>query len=191
VNPNNRNPLYDLAAELAEPYDGNTVHVGPFRVTLGREPDTHTRINDFDAYGTVAPVERDPYICHDAPRPDGFTGNAEKLHLPDGERYWWEPPLDFFDVTVAQWRTDRKLRDSIRPLVIEILTWGFDVYTMRLEGPDIDIYDALGAVDPNPTGAGLLPDVVVDMLYNVLGQLRFHDQQVFDHHLNRRAAMVA
>src|SRR5690606_2451220 len=57
-----------------------------------------------DCYGTLTAAEayrgdrdyhRYPtswvYSGHDRPRPDGFDGNAEKLHVR-GDGYWWQPP---------------------------------------------------------------------------------------------------
>jgi hypothetical protein len=111
--------------------DGDTLTLDDGRVLkLKIEVDQDTSINDFDFYGTV---ER---YCHRyvygegrSPRPENFTGNAEKIQVSRGEWIWWEPPTDVK-------RTDpnfKALHDNVR----DILEYGFNGVILQLcEGKD-------------------------------------------------------
>jgi hypothetical protein len=99
--------------------DGDT-----FELTDGRtlrlrvESDPHTSVNDFDCYGRVAEVERGPWDGHNKPRPQGFTGRAVKLSIPNGPDYWWEP---YYESETQQAYNGPKERQ----MMIDLLSHGF------------------------------------------------------------------
>ena len=93
------------------------------------EADQDASINDFDCYGKV---NTDRLRTNDygyQMRPDGFTGNAERLYYGNDGPWWWEPPTDVK-------RSDpgfRAFRDTVR----ELLAFGFKGVILELcEGDD-------------------------------------------------------
>jgi len=112
--------------------DGDTLTLDDGRVLrLKIECDQDATINDFgDCYGISGYVEngrRNDYGYY--PRPEGFTGNSEKLWWGNDGPWWWEPPTDVK-------RSDpvfKSLRDSVR----ELLEFGFKGVVLELcEGKD-------------------------------------------------------
>jgi hypothetical protein len=110
--------------------DGDTLTLDDGRVLrLKIEVDQDASINDFDCYGRVnmERIRRNDY-GHEM-RPDGFTGNAEKLWYGNDGPWWWEPPVDVK-------RSDpvfKSLRDNVR----ELLEFGFKgVILELLQGED-------------------------------------------------------
>jgi hypothetical protein len=79
----------DLSA-LGEENDSLEVGDG-VTLRLRIHPDEHTSINDYrDVYGRIEYIGRTSWDT--GRRPDGFTGNAEKLGIGQSyDRYWWEP----------------------------------------------------------------------------------------------------
>ena len=111
--------------------DGDTLTLDDGRVLrLKIVVDQDASINDFDGYGKVydgPPLRRNDMGYYD--RPEGFTGNAEKLWFGNDGPWWWEPPADVR-------RSDpgfRKFRDD----VCELLAFGFKGVILELcEGTD-------------------------------------------------------
>lgn len=105
--------------------DGDTLELPDGRVLrLKIVPDEDASINDDEFYGRVSfdRVRRNNY--GNEMRPEGFTGNAEKLWYGNDGPWWWEPPVDVK-------RTDPQfgaLRDSVR----ELLAFGYKGVTLEL-----------------------------------------------------------
>lgn len=97
--------------------DGESFEHGDYLIRCRVEPDYDSSVNDApDCYGTIGDSRRD----HDTgreQRPEGFTGNAEKLWYGNYGPWWWEPPKDVK-------RSDpnfSEFRDTVR----ELLAFGF------------------------------------------------------------------
>jgi hypothetical protein len=106
--------------------DGDTLQLDDGRVLrLKIEVDTDASINDSDCWGKVydGPALRRNDMGY-YPRPDGFTGNAERLWYGNDGPWWWEPPADIKRGTPAF--------DEMRQQVRELLAWGFKVVTLEL-----------------------------------------------------------
>lgn len=130
------------------------VNIGAdYFLRLRTEPDQWTDLNDFDCYGTFAPVERDRYYGGAKERPQGFDGMAEIIRTYSGDGMWWQPPADLKDEwykpeNAHKWR---QMRNTIR----EILDFGFVVYVLELcHGTDaydrhiVVDYSTLGGMEP-------------------------------------------
>lgn len=104
--------------------DGDTLELEDGRVLrLKIEVDQDTELSDFpDCYGTIGDSRRND--GGNEIRPEGFTGNAEKLWYGNYGPWWWEPPTDLK-------RTDpvfKSLRDQVR----ELLAFGFKGVILEL-----------------------------------------------------------
>jgi hypothetical protein len=106
--------------------DGDTLDLADGRtLRLKIGVDTDASINDSDCWGKVydGPALRRNDMGY-YPRPDGFTGNAERLWYGNDGPWWWEPPADIKRGTPAF--------DEMRQQVRELLAWGFKVVTLEL-----------------------------------------------------------
>lgn len=157
--------------------DGDTIELGDGRTLRLRIENDDTPVMDQwsdDCYGRVEWI--DPHAIarwqdrtgnyNGAPRPAGFDGNAEKLHLslpPNGssDYYWWQPPADVP-------RTSEHFR-TMRAAVEELLTWGY--YSVGVELLDgTDAYGRpivanaawLGGIEPNY--GSYLAEVISDLV---------------------------
>ncbi len=124
-------------------------------------PDEFTAVNDFDVYGRAACVE-----LNESRRPEGFTGNAEKLSYGNEGPWWWEPPADVK-------RSDEGFAE-LRECVRELLAFGFSTVVVELcDGVDayghpvvVDV-EALSAVDTtDPAYVGEVSRELVSELLN-------------------------
>lgn len=117
----------DTLADLTQ--DGDTVELDDGRtLRLRLTADDMTAADDGDWYGAIAPVRwahRYDADYHQQPeRPNGFTGNAEKLHYGRGEVVWWEPPSDVKRGTDGFTTLRATLRD--------VLEYGYVVVSLEL-----------------------------------------------------------
>lgn len=97
------------------------------RLRLLIEPDDISpmaHINDCDAYGKVAWVERSRDLIWSAPRPEGFDGSASKLWTATGDQFWWQPYRDGKDVADTP---------EQRQLIRDLMSWGFSYVAVVLE----------------------------------------------------------
>lgn len=128
------------------------------------EPDTDTRLGDFDCYGEVYHIWRGR---GQSERPDGFDGMAEKIHT-QYDSFWWQPPADLKE----RWHNEQT-RKVWRNVVRDILSYGFVVYRVELcRGTDVYGkpivvgYGTIGGIEPFPTDDGkvsYLSDIVADL----------------------------
>ena len=134
------------------------VHTLPDGRTLRliEETDTDTSVNDFECYGRVEHVAS-PYDHNGlrATRPKGFDGTAEKIITSHGDIYWWQPTLELWGITPAQWHSDAALRRANRLSVRDVLDHGFRLYTVEAyttcpccNGERLTDYNAVGGVEP-------------------------------------------
>lgn len=111
--------------------DGDTLLLDDGRVLrLREEPDYDHSIQDDEFYGKVSfdRVRRND-LGWEA-RPEGFTGNAEKLWYGNDGPWWWEPPADGPKRGTPEFR---KFRDDVR----ELLAFGYKGLILELcEGTD-------------------------------------------------------
>ena len=150
-------PLEDLTD------DGDEVETSSGTLRLRVEPDEigFDTWSD-DCYGRVEYVDDRPrhYVGQYPARPDGFDGNAEKIHVRDGA-YWWQPPADIVrgtDVFTRQRRLVRDLLDyGFSSVGLELLK-GTDAYGR----PIVTNAAWLGGVEPN-ADADYLAEVVRDL----------------------------
>ena len=141
-----------------------------YKFVLKVQPDDGMSINDFDCYGQVSLVNR--WADGADRRPDGFTGAAEKLTTPYGDTYWWEP-----------YREGHKVYNDAkeRQLVLDILTYGYYVYTVEVyeeckvvnaQGETVDEIwhqvdaSSLGGIEPI-LDRDTVADVVEQVLYDL------------------------
>ena len=105
-----------LATKI-ELIDGESVEVGDYLIRCRVGVDQDSSVDDSpDCYGTIADSRRDRNTGRER-RPEGFTGNAEKLWCGNYGPWWWEPPK-------AVKRSDpgfKEFRDTVR----ELLAFGF------------------------------------------------------------------
>lgn len=129
-------PVTDPLAGLCS--DGDTVEVAGRTVRLSVVSDG-VQFADLaemgDCYGHTAWCQRDPDYGRDRPRPDGFDGNAEKLHLRDGS-VWWQPDPEGGTYRVK----DPAAFAAFRQQIVDILEYGFMSYGLEL----LDGTDAYG-----------------------------------------------
>ncbi len=105
--------------------DGDTIELeSGATLRLRVHPDDMTAMDDGDWYGAVALVEWDRYNERIKPRPNGITGNAEKLYFGRGEVVWWEPPGDVKRGTPGF--------TSLRSALLDVLEYGYVVVTLEL-----------------------------------------------------------
>lgn len=158
--------LADALADLTQ--DGDTIEMGDGRTLRLRIEQDECQVSDLwpdDCYGAVAYAENSPSGYRDYPRdrPEGFDGNAEKLHVGRGyDAWWWQPPADI-----------RRGTDTFtmqRRLVSDLLEYGF--YSVGIELLDgTDAYRRpivanaawLGGIEPNPS-ASYLAEVISDLV---------------------------
>ena len=120
-----------LTLDLAQLQDdGDTLELDETRaLRLRIEVDQDANINDFDCYGRVNDERLRTNGYGYKMRPEGFTGNAEKLWWGNDGPWWWEPPADVK-------RTDPSFRE-FRVTVCQLLAYGFKGVTLELlEGRD-------------------------------------------------------
>ncbi len=140
-------PTPDLDGLIA---DGDTVDLPDGRkLRLRTYPEEGSDpFRDLDCYGAIAPVQTHPDTGNSR-RPDGFTGNAEKIDTRDG-RYWWEPPAD---------APKRGTEDfaQLRQQVRDLFDYGLQIVTLEeLRGRDaygrpiVRRAASLGGVEPFP-----------------------------------------
>lgn len=121
---------------LAMADDGDVTKLSDGRtIRLRIEPDDLDPFEEFDVYGKVelagGPWNRDGMRKS---RPDGFTGNAEKIWaVQNGECYWWEPPADGPRRGTPEF-------DKFRWFIRELLAFGCHGYILEL----LDGTDAYG-----------------------------------------------
>ena len=151
--------------------DGDTIEIGErHRLRLRIEVDEVSSINDYESDGRVEWCnDRDPH----APRPDGFTGAAEKLWAPQNcGAFWWQP----WDA--KEWAAlpdDVKRRERWR--ICRLMAFGFKQIGLELQEQITDSFSGehwveiatewLSGVDgfyPEivPDLAGQLPDIETD-----------------------------
>jgi hypothetical protein len=159
------NIAYDLVMD--NEYFLPTGHVLRFT----EEQDTDTSVNDFECYGRVEYVAT-PYDRNGMrrERPEGFDGLAEKIVTPRGDTYWWQPTLDLWGIEPAVWHTDPELRSINLSTVMNILTYGFVLYTVELFRPcgecgteKLVAWEAMGGNEPF-MNRGDVADVVSDLI---------------------------
>jgi hypothetical protein len=147
-------------AELDE--DGATFALADGRsLRLRIGPDDVNPFDETDIYGAIGWSVPNVVTGRDQ-RPDGFTGNAEKLYDRGGP-VWWEPPAD------GPARTDRVEFAKFRRLVRDLLECGWSIVTLEL----LQGADAYGRpiVRAAASLAGLEPSCDSDYLADVLGDL--------------------
>lgn len=127
------NEIVDALAD-----DGDTFELPDGRkLRLKVEPDdiTFDSLDEMgDCYGATAWVQRSRDFIYDEPRPAGFDGCAEKLHLPSGGRVWWQP--DPNGGAESRYKDPEGFK-AFRQQVIDILEYGFRGYIIEvLDGED-------------------------------------------------------
>lgn len=110
--------------------DGDTLELADGRLLrLREEPDYDASINDNDCYGRVNMERIRTNDLGWEIRPEGFTGNAEKLWYGNDGPWWWEP--------YANIKRGTPEFDEMRQQVREILAFGFKGLILELcEGTD-------------------------------------------------------
>ncbi len=105
-----------------------------------------------DIWGKTSEYAYDYTNDRETPRPDGFTGNAEKIEVDRGYWVWWEPFNDGGDYPINKRGTSEF--DQYRAQVTDLLRTGFYVVTLeRLEGidaygqPIVAAFASLGGID--------------------------------------------
>jgi hypothetical protein len=168
-----------LAADMGYGYgcgEGSVVLPNGGTVRVKAEPDYDTRIDDFECYGKLAPVEASRYD-NDAPRPFGFDGSAVKIKA-DGYHttidYWWQPDFEAWGLSRAEWHSDPERRRREVEAVVELLRWGFAVLVVEyVDRCDccgcsaVRAFEAVGGVEPHASAADVA-DLLGDMLRQVL-----------------------
>jgi hypothetical protein len=114
--------------------DGDTTELSDGRIVrLKIESDDTNPFDNYDCYGKVAFVDdrRSNTFGEPATRPEGFTGNAEKIWLQqNGGCIWWEPPKD------GPKRTDPEFA-SVRSMVNDLASFGMNGMVLELcDGTD-------------------------------------------------------
>lgn len=160
--------------------DGDTWEMPDGRTLRVRiEPDTYLdpehEINGVDCWGRVAWCELDStytfdYVHYHKPRPEGFDGDALKLHTDFGGAFWWQPTLKAWGVTREEWTPERRREEAAR--IVDLMTYGFSVVILEvLDGTDaygrpvIREATSLGGIDSLENG--YLRHVLSDMIAEV------------------------
>lgn len=115
-------------------HDGDTLELGDgVMLRLRVEPDDIDPFENADCYGKIAPVERDRYNGYNGEkdRPDGFDGNAEKLHVPgNGGAVWWQPHPESPKRGTDEFKRERKN-------ILDLLEYGCCGFVLELcDGED-------------------------------------------------------
>lgn len=153
--------LSDLTddGDLMELPDGRTLRL---RVEVDMDYDPFV---DMDYYGKIASLDR-----YGRQRPEGFTGNAEKLSIFN-DVIWWEPPTgpDF-----GVKRSDPGFKE-FRSLVQDLASFGGKVVTVEvLDGKDaygrpiVVGVASLGGIDSLENG--YLAEVVKELVDEALAE---------------------
>lgn len=156
--------LADIVADLTD--DGDTVELEDGRtLRLVLEPDMDADIRDFDCHGSFSQHGYDHGDDSGRTRPDGMTGNAEKLQCDRGSFVWWEPPADGPRRGTAEF-------DEMRAGIRDLLETGYVGIIVELLRPESDS-DAYGAriVDNVASLWGcdtVYPEAVADLVSEVL-----------------------
>lgn len=112
--------------------DGDTLAVSDaleLRLIVEHDPDVDV-FGDGDHFGALAYVRTNRYTGHDAPRPDGFDGRAQKINYGNNDgTVWWQPPADV---------TDPDDLESIRSWLWDRLTWGYIQVGLELRDVETD-----------------------------------------------------
>ncbi len=150
------NVRQDIIAALREHGDTITLPVTGATYRLRLTPDDANPFDDTDCYGRLEWING----YGRQSRPDGMTGNAEKIHI-NGDAAWWEPPADIK-------RSDPSF-PAYRRAVLSVAEYGHIVATLeRCEGTDaygnliVRAVSSIGGWEPFPSD--------VDMA-EIVGQL--------------------
>lgn len=124
--------------------DGRTLRL---RVT----PDDIDPFTEYDCYGMASRCDDYSSERFYRNRPDGFTGNAEKLWLQqNGGCIWWEPPKDGP-------KRGTESFGAFRSFINDLASFGMSVYTLELcDGTDayghaiVVKVASVGGIEPFP-----------------------------------------
>lgn len=163
--------LQEVTADLAS--DGDECEVGEWTLRLTVAPDEYANPMDDMAegewYGRVEWAEWAPFYRGERyVRPEWADGGAELLRPHFTEPMWWRPADDVVK--------DQGLRDRMRRSLLELLEYGYSVVTVEafrhrdIYGKGcVEAVASLGGIEPGDDGAGVIGDVVAEVLAQIGG----------------------
>lgn len=150
--------------------DGDTFELpdgSSLRLRFAPDEDAIGNLRDHgDVWGDTSVYAYDYRSEAHTPRPDGFTGNAEKIQMDRGYWKWWEPPSD----VPRSSPHFKELRQEVR----DLLEYGFQgIIVEHLRGMDaygrsiVVNVASLWGIEPFVDGA-YRAEIVADLVHEVL-----------------------